>query len=77
MYTIDFKSSKTFIAIILLCLGMGGLPYVNYSQYQENKQLRWNDVKYRYVQMKGGIITDDILYLNNSFSISKQFRDSI
>lgn len=76
-YSIDFKSSKTFIAILILFFGIGGSLYINYNQYQENKMLKINDIKYRYVQMRGGVSYDDIVYLNQSYSERPQYRDSI
>lgn len=76
-YSIDFKSSKTFIAIIILFLGIGGSLYFNYNQFQENKRLERTDIKYRYVQMKGKASYDDIVYLNKSYAERPQYRDSI
>lgn len=76
-YSIDFKSSKTFIAIVILFFGIGGSLYINYNQYQENKMLKTNDIKYRYVQMKGGVSYNDIVYLNKFYGERPQYRDSI
>lgn len=76
-YSIDFKSSKTFIIIIMLFLGIGGSLYFNYNQFQENKRLEQTDIKYRYVQMKGKVSYDDIVYLNKSYAERPQYRDSI
>lgn len=76
-YSIDFKSSKTFIAIIILFLGIGSSLYFNYNQFQENKRLEQTDIKYRYVQMKGRASYDDIVYLNKSYAERPQYRDSI
>lgn len=76
-YSIDFKSSKTFIAITILLLGIGGSLYFNYNQFQENKRLGHTDIKYRYVQMKGKAFYDDIVYLNKSYAERPQYRDSI
>lgn len=76
-YSIDFKSSKTFIAIIILLLGIGCSLYFNYNQFQENKRLKHTDIKYRYVQMKGKASYDDIVYLNKSYAERPQYRDSI
>lgn len=76
-YSIDFKSSKTFIAIIILFLGIGVSLYFNYNQFQENKRLEQTDIKYRYVQMKGRASYDDIVYLNKSYAERPQYRDSI
>lgn len=76
-YSIDFKSSKTFITIIILFLGIGTSLYFNYNQFQENKRLEHTDIKYRYVQMKGKTSYDDIIYLNKSYAERPQYRDSI
>jgi len=76
-YSIDFISSKTVIAIIILCLSIGISSYFNYNQSQENKRLKHNDIKYRYVQMKGGVSFNDITYLNESYAQRPQYRDSI
>lgn len=76
-YSIDFKSSKTFIAIIILFLGIGTSFYFNYNQFQENKRLEHTDIKYRYVQMKGKASYDDIVYLDKSYTERPQYRDSI
>lgn len=76
-YSIDFKSSKTFIAIVILCLGIGVSLYFNYNQSQENRRLKHNDIKYRYVQMKGGVSYNDIILLNKSYAERYYYRDSI
>lgn len=66
-YSIDFKSSKIFIAIIFLSLGLFCSLFGNYSQYQENSRLTDNDLKYRFVKMKNGILSDEITRLENFF----------
>ena len=76
-YSIDFKSSKMFIALIILILGIGCSLYYNYDQFQENKRLKYNDIKYRYVQMKGGVSQEHLFYLNKSYAERSQYRDSI
>jgi len=76
-YSIDFKSSKMWIAIIVLCLGIGISSYFNYNQFQENRRLKHNDIKYRYVQMKGGVSYNDIIHLNKSYAEKVYYRDSI
>lgn len=76
-YSVDFKSSKTFVAILILCLCIGISLYFNYNQLQENNRLKQNDIKYRYVQMKGGVSYDDIIYLNRSYMTRPYYRDSI
>lgn len=76
-YSIDFKSSKTVIIILILFLNIGGSLYFNYKQFQENKRLEQTDIKYRYVQMKGKASYDDIVYLNKSYTERPEYRDSI
>ena len=76
-YSIDFKSSKTFIALVILILGIGCSLYYNYDQLQENKRLKHNDIKYRYIQMRGGVSQEHLLYLNKSYAERSQYRDSI
>lgn len=69
-YTIDFKSSKSVIAIIFLSLGMFCSLFGNYNQYQENSRLTDNDLKYRFVKMKNGILPNEITRLENFFYYS-------
>ncbi|GAB6120112.1 hypothetical protein [Dysgonomonas termitidis] len=82
-YTIDFKSSKTVIAIIFLSLGLFCSLFGNYNQYQENSRLTDNDLKYRFVKMKNGILSNEITRLENFFyypdsaSIVKNIRKSV
>lgn len=66
-YTIDFKSSKTVIAVIFLSLGLFCSLFGNYNQYQENSRLTDNDLKYRFVKMKNGILPNEITRLDNFF----------
>ena len=82
-YTIDFKSSKAVIAIIFLSLGLFCSLFGNYNQYQENDRLTDNDLKYRFVKMKNGILPDEITRLENFFyypdsaSVVKNIRKSV
>lgn len=66
-YIIDFKSSKAVIAIIFLSLGLFCSLFGNYNQYQENSKLADNDLKYRFVKMKNGILPNEITRLENFF----------
>lgn len=66
-YTIDFKSSKTVIAVIFLSFGLFCSLFGNYNQYQGNSRLADNDLKYRFVKMKNGILPDEITRLENFF----------
>lgn len=69
-YSIDFKSSKIFIAIIFLSLSLFCSLLGNYSQYQENNRLTDNDLKYRFVKMKNGIVPNELTRLENFFFYS-------
>lgn len=69
-YSIDFKSSKTFITIIFLSVGLVCSLFGNYNQYQENSRLADNDLKYRFVKMKNGILPAEITRLENFFFYS-------
>lgn len=82
-YSIDFKSSKAVIAVVFLSLGLFCSLLGNYNQYQENSRLTDNDLKYRFVKMKNGILPNDITRLENFFyypdsaSIVKNIRKSV
>lgn len=76
-YLIDFKSSKTFITLIVLILGIEYWLYYNYDQFQKNKRLKYNDIRYRYVQIKGGVSQEHLLCLNKSYAERYQYHDSI
>ena len=66
-YTIDFKSSRTFIVILFLSLVILLSTFLHYKQYDNNKKLKANDLKYRYIKMQGGIRGNDIDRLENFF----------
>lgn len=66
-YSIDFKSSKMFIVVVLVSIALLGSLFGNYSLYQKNKQLTDNNLKYRYIKMKNGIFPDEISRLENFF----------
>lgn len=66
-YEIDFKSSRMFITVLFISLGLLCSLCGNYNQYQKNQQLTDNDLKYRLVKMKNGILPDEITRLENFF----------
>lgn len=66
-YSIDFKSSRTFIAIVLISLGLLCSLFGNYNQYKSNNELTDADWKYRFVKMNGGIYRDDVFLLERMF----------
>lgn len=66
-YSIDFKSSKMFIVVLSISLALLCSLCRNYNQYQENSKLMANDLKYRFVKMRNGILPDEITRLENFF----------
>ena len=74
VFIVDFRRSKTAITIItmalIILLSWGG----NIWQLRNNNQLKDNDLKYRYIKMKGKVSPQDLLRLETVFTYS---RDSI
>lgn len=66
-YSVDFKSSRMFVAVLFISLGLLCSLCGNYNQYQKNRKLTANDLKYRFVKMKNGILHDEITRLENFF----------
>lgn len=76
IFIVDFRRSKTAITIItmglLILLSWGG----NIWQFRNNNQLKDNDLKYRYIKMKGKASSQELLRLETIFTYSRN-RDSI
>jgi hypothetical protein len=76
VFIVDFRKSKTAITIItmalVILLSWGG----NIWQLKNNNQLKDNDLKYRYIKMKGKTSSQDLLRLETIFSYDRN-RDSI
>lgn len=76
VFIVDFRRSKTAITIItmalVILLSWGG----NIWQLRNNNQLKDNDLKYRYIKMKGKSGSQDLLRLETIFTYSRN-RDSI
>lgn len=66
-YSIDFKKSRNFIAIVLILLALLCSLFGNYNQYKSNNELTDADWKYRFVKMNGGIYRDDVFLLERMF----------
>lgn len=75
-FKLDFKNSRTAITII----AMGLVFFISFAgnvwQFRLNSQLKNNDLKYRYVQMKGEINHDALLKLDTMFTYEPN-KDSI
>lgn len=67
-YTIDVKSSKVFIMILLPVLVSLVSLACNINQHFENNRLVNNDIKYRYVKMAGGATRANLAVLESVFN---------
>lgn len=72
-YSIDFKSSKTSIAIVVMAFIILGLSYTIGEQRRSISQHRDNDLKYRYIRMQGQTNEESLYQLERRF----QYGDSI
>ena len=76
VFIVDFRRSKTAITIItmalVILLSWGG----NIWQLKNNNQLKDNDLKYRYIKMKGKASSLDLFWLETIFTYNRN-RDSI
>lgn len=78
-YTLDIKSSKTFLAILAM-LGCIILQAVFiYRISMNNRQLAVNDLKYRYIKMRGEIKEKKLTELETIFrdEQGKAIRDTV
>ena len=66
-YMVDFKSSKTFIVILSLSLVILFSVFLHYKQFENNKKLKANDLKYRFVKIHNGIDIHSLNRLENIF----------
>ena len=69
-YTIDFKSSRTFIVILFLSFGLMLSIIGNSIQWKKNRKLSDNDLKFRFIKMHDGIDSDNFNRLENIFYYS-------
>ncbi len=76
VFIVDFRRSKTAITIItmalVILLSWGG----NIWQFTNNNQLKDNDLKYRYIKMKGKVSSQYLIRLETIFTYNRN-RDSI
>jgi len=76
VFILDFRRSKTAITIITMALVILVSWSGNIWQLRNNNQLKDNDLKYRYIKMKGNAGSQDLLRLETIFSYNRN-RDSI
>ena len=74
-YTLDISSSKTFLTMFVMlgCIFLQGAFIYRISE--NNRLLAANDLKYRYVKMRGEIKEKELMELETIFR-DKQQRDS-
>ena len=75
-FKLDFKNSRTAIIIIVMGLAIFFSLAGNVWQFRLNSQLKNNDLKYRYIQMKGEINHEALLKLDTTFTYESN-KDSI
>lgn len=75
-FKLDFKNSRTTITIIAIGLAIFFSLAGNIWQFRLNSRLKNNDLKYRYIQMKGEITPEALLKLDTMFTYEPN-KDSI
>jgi len=73
---IDFRNSKAVITIISMALAILLLLGGNVWQLNTNGKLRDNDLKYRYIKLKGEVDTKVLSQLESIFTYNRD-RDAI
>jgi len=73
-YSIDFKSSKMWIAMIIAVFLLVVSGIGNYNQYQDSLQYKDNDLKYRYIKMVKGIDASTLFRLERIFDSPDSIR---
>ncbi|KAA6313368.1 hypothetical protein EZS27_035850 [termite gut metagenome] len=72
-HIIDLGSSKIFFSLVIMSLVILILSFAVYNQKQTISQYRDNNLKYRYIKMKGQAIEEDIYRLEELF----EYQDSV
>jgi len=75
-HTIDFMSNKVLIVLAAAIVALMISAVIVRNQRDTIKQFRDNDLKYRYIQMKGQASPEDILMLQEVFDFNRN-ADSI
>lgn len=78
-YTLDIKSSKTVLVMSVMAVTIVLLAGFIYQVSVSNQQLAANDLKYRYVKMRGEIKEKELMELETIFRDEqrKAIRDTI
>jgi hypothetical protein len=75
-HTLDFTGNRALIALTVATIGFIASLWVIDYQRRALVNFRDNDLKYRYIQMRGEAISDDILRLREMFEFNRD-PDSI
>lgn len=75
-HRIDLMSNKVLIVLTAVMVGLVVSLWIVQNQRDKIKQFRDNDLKYRYIQMKGQAAPTDILMLREVFDYNRN-TDSI
>lgn len=70
-HTLDLKSTKVLVSIIVMSLLLNGSLIYNVHQYRENKQLKDSDIIYRYIKAANGISPEELDKLENVFHYNR------
>lgn len=70
-YVVDLQSGKTQIAVFILIEALIGYSLIINSQRQKITDYKENDLKYRYIKMKGEATPQRISELENLFEINR------
>lgn len=78
-YTLDIKSSKTVLVMFVMAVTIVLLAGFIYRVSVSNQQLAANDLKYRYVKMRGEIKEKELMELETIFRDEqhKAIRDTV
>lgn len=70
-HTFDIRSSYAFVSLVLLGLTSVCLAYTMITERNEVSTIRDNDLKYRYIKMKGDATSQRISELEDLFEINR------
>jgi hypothetical protein len=70
-HTLDLKSTKVLVSIIVMSLLLNGSLIYNVHQHRENKHLKDSDIKYRYIKAANGISPEELDKLENLFHYNR------
>jgi hypothetical protein len=70
-HTLDLKSTKVMVMIVVMSLLLNGSLIYNIHQYRENKRLNDSDIKYRYIKAANGISPEELQKLETHFQYNR------